>query len=248
MGTEMDGRIAVLRGKAMRVGRFVASLACVGMLVVGLGVCAGCAAGETEEAEGPAASDAIASGEDGQDAQQSASPDSMEQETPDGESSGGEELSDEAGEGHEASSSEREQDWFARTGFFLPDGLVPVENGTIDTPYYTIALPASWADAEYVYHDSYSTSGATADGDELGLGYETTVVSFERGEQFSVCCFSVAWGPQGGFASREIGPSSVGEGLNVYVYAASPQGDATDSAVIQARERVGEYASWVTVK
>lgn len=111
---------------------------------------------------------------------------------------------------------------------------------TLDTPYYTITLPESWAGTtSFTYIHSYSTPNPG-----LGIGYSAGVVSNDtRMSVFGVSCFTDAWGPQGAFSATTVGPLPQLEGNHLTV--SSPLFDLEQNRL---PDMTPEYATYVTIK
>lgn len=118
---------------------------------------------------------------------------------------------------------------------FEPDAGV-----TLDTPYYTITLPESWADTtSFTYTHSYSMPDPG-----LGIGYSANVLSNDTGMSvFGVTCFTDAWGPQGAFNATTVGSLPQLEGNHVTV--SSPLFDLEQNRL---PDMTPEYATYVAIK
>ena len=106
----------------------------------------------------------------------------------------------------------------------------------LKTPYYTIDLPESYADVEFVYDDQLVDAGGS-----LLTGYTAKALR-GGGELFEVTCFSDNWGPQGQYGSAKLGiPTTTG--LTAYVLV--PWDGPSDQQAAKARAE--EFAGYVTL-
>ncbi|MBQ9068503.1 MAG: zinc ribbon domain-containing protein [Eggerthellaceae bacterium] len=106
----------------------------------------------------------------------------------------------------------------------------------VDTSYYSIQLPESWAGQVETNVDltEYMQEG------DLGMCC-TTSIRRSNGEVFNVGCFTNNWGPQGAFTSVNLGEPTDHPGWNIYVYAGVAQFEPQNQDAIV-------YAQYVTVK
>ena len=110
---------------------------------------------------------------------------------------------------------------------------------TVETPYYTVMLPASYAASVAVgYDESYRLDEETGE----GVGFCTSVCDLDTGEPlWHVLCATPSYGPDPGFP-RTVDKGAPSAWPTARVYVAQP------IFPMEAPDQVSRYERYVTAK